>query len=170
MHSRGQDRSLSMLWFYKINDVETHHAREKNCLNIYKCCCCQDYLKNCRTTRSSEMVCVKPWIAIAYICSVFFTFPVSSTKFKMAAKILNMSFSRTWTASLICFMFGLLERPYPGCVLISFWCDSDKKYVLFLRFKILADIFNFVSFWLFSCKNSAVLNNTGENANLHRRK
>ena len=24
-------------------------------------------------------------------------------------------------------MFGLKERPYPGRVLISFWCDSDNK-------------------------------------------
>ena len=31
------------------------------------------------------------------------------------------------------------EEPYPGRVLISFWCDYDKKN-LFLRFRILADI------------------------------
>ena len=37
-------------------------------------------------------------------------------------------------------MFGLKERPYPGRVLISFWCDSDNKKLGFLRFGILADI------------------------------
>ena len=38
------DRSSSMLLFHKINDVETHHGREKNSFKIYKfCCCCQDH-------------------------------------------------------------------------------------------------------------------------------
>ena len=37
-------------------------------------------------------------------------------------------------------MFGSKERPYPAHVLISFWCDSDKKTLTFLRFRILADI------------------------------
>ena len=37
-------------------------------------------------------------------------------------------------------MFGLKERPYPGRVLKSFWCDSDNKKMIFLRFSILADI------------------------------
>ena len=50
-----------------------------------------------------------------------------------------MSLSRAWTASSICFMFGLAERPYPAHVLISFCCDSDNKN-FFLRFRILADI------------------------------
>ena len=38
-----------------------------------------------------------------------------------------MALSRAWTASWICFMFGLKEIPYPGRVLKSFWCDSDNK-------------------------------------------
>ena len=29
-------------------------------------------------------------------------------------------------------MFGLIERPYSGRVLISFWCDSDNKNFAFL--------------------------------------
>ena len=37
-------------------------------------------------------------------------------------------------------MFGLKERPYPGRELKSFWCDSDNKTLIFLRFSILADI------------------------------
>ena len=36
MNSLGRDRSSSMLWFYKINDVETHHAHEKTWFKIYK--------------------------------------------------------------------------------------------------------------------------------------
>ena len=40
----------------------------------------------------------------------------------------------------MCFMFGLKERPYPGRVMISFWCDSDNKNFHFLHFIILADI------------------------------
>ena len=51
-----------------------------------------------------------------------------------------MSLARALTASWICFMFGLKERPYPAHLLISFWCDSDDKYFAFLRFRILADI------------------------------
>ena len=34
---------------------------------------------------------------------------------------------RAWTASSICFMFGLKERPYSGHELKSFWCDSYNK-------------------------------------------
>ena len=30
--------------------------------------------------------------------------------------------------------------PYPGCPLISLWCDSDDKTLIFLRFRILAFI------------------------------
>ena len=35
-------------------------------------------------------------------------------------------------------MFGVRERPYPGRVLISFWCDSDNNNFL-SRSIILAD-------------------------------
>ena len=52
-----------------------------------------------------------------------------------------MAHARAQTVSSICFMFGLRERPYPGRELKSFWCDSDKKTLIFLRFSILADIF-----------------------------
>ena len=38
-----------------------------------------------------------------------------------------MAHTRAWTASSICFMFGLKERPYSGRELKSFWCDSDNK-------------------------------------------
>ena len=51
-----------------------------------------------------------------------------------------MAHARAQTASSICFMFGLKERPYPGHELKSFWCDSDYKNLDFLRFCILADI------------------------------
>ena len=51
-----------------------------------------------------------------------------------------MSLSRAWTASWICIMLGSKEEPYPGRVLISFWCDYDNKNLYFLRFRILADI------------------------------
>ena len=44
------------------------------------------------------------------------------------------------------FEFGLKERPYPGCVLISFWCDYDnKKLFIFSRFRILSDISNLIT-------------------------
>ena len=42
-------------------------------------------------------------------------------------------------------MFGSKEEPYPGCVLISFWCDYDNKN--FLGFQL---IFQFCSFSLLS--------------------
>ena len=51
-----------------------------------------------------------------------------------------LSLSRARTASWICFMFGLMEIPYPGRVLKRFWCDSDNKKNDFYRFIILADI------------------------------
>ena len=38
-----------------------------------------------------------------------------------------MAHARAQTASSICFMFGLKERPYSGRELKSFWCDSDNK-------------------------------------------
>ena len=31
-------------------------------------------------------------------------------------------------------MFGLKERPHPGRVLISFWCDYDNKNLYFFHF------------------------------------
>ena len=38
-------------------------------------------------------------------------------------------------------MLGSMEEPYPGRVLISFWCDYDNKNLyLRLRFSILAAI------------------------------
>ena len=38
-------------------------------------------------------------------------------------------------------MFGLKERPYPGRVLKSFWCDFDnQKTLIYLHLIILADI------------------------------
>ena len=47
-----------------------------------------------------------------------------------------MAHARALTASSICFMFGLNERPYSGRKLKSFWCDSDNK-----------NEFLFCSFW-----------------------
>ena len=46
-----------------------------------------------------------------------------------------MSLSRAQTALWICFMFGSQEEPYPGHVLISFWCDYDNKNLYFFTFK-----------------------------------
>ena len=51
-----------------------------------------------------------------------------------------MAHARAWTASSICFMFGLKERPYPCRELKSFWCDPDNKNFVLLSFSILADI------------------------------
>ena len=51
-----------------------------------------------------------------------------------------MSLSRAWIALWICFMFGLNKRPYSAHVLISFWCDSDNKTLICLRFRIFAHI------------------------------
>ena len=48
-----------------------------------------------------------------------------------------MAHARAQTASSICFMAGLKERPYSGRELKSFWCDSDNKN---FDFCILADI------------------------------
>ena len=45
-----------------------------------------------------------------------------------------MAHSRARTASSICFMFGLNERPYSGRELKSFWCDSDNKNFDFFTF------------------------------------
>ena len=38
-----------------------------------------------------------------------------------------MVHATAWTASSICFMFGLKGRLYSGRELKSFWCDSDNK-------------------------------------------
>ena len=57
-----------------------------------------------------------------------------------------MSLFRARTALWICFMFGLKERPYPGCVLKSFWCDSDNKNFAFFRFQNFGRYFSFVHF------------------------
>ena len=36
-------------------------------------------------------------------------------------------------------MLGSKEEPYPGRVLISFWCDYYNKNLYYLRFRILPD-------------------------------
>ena len=51
-----------------------------------------------------------------------------------------MSLFGACTDLWIFFMFGLKERPYPGNVPISFWCDSDNKNFYILCFRILADL------------------------------
>ena len=47
-------------------------------------------------------------------------------------------------------MFGLMERPYPAHVLISFWCDSDNKNFDFFHVSEFYRMFQFCSFWLSS--------------------
>ena len=42
-------------------------------------------------------------------------------------------------------MLGSKKEPYPGRVLINFWCDYDNKTVLVFWL-----IFQFCSFWLLS--------------------
>ena len=51
-----------------------------------------------------------------------------------------MAHARAQTASSICFMFGLKERPYPGRELKTFGVILIIKTLIFLRFCILADI------------------------------
>ena len=51
---------------------------------------------------------------------------------------------------IVCFMFGLRERPHPGRVLISFWCHSDNKNFDFFAIQNFLRIFQFCSFWLSS--------------------
>ena len=48
-----------------------------------------------------------------------------------------MAHARARTASSICFMFGLNERPYSGRELKSFWCDSDNKNFDFFTFLVI---------------------------------
>ena len=65
-----------------------------------------------------------PWI----ICLVFFFFAFFSFFNKIQDGRQNpMAHTRARTASSICFMFGLNERPYSGRELKSFWCDSNNK-------------------------------------------
>ena len=40
-------------------------------------------------------------------------------------------------------MFGLKERPYPGHLLIFFWCDFDNKNFDFLMFQNFSRYFSF---------------------------
>ena len=57
----------------------------------------------------------------------FFAFFSFSNKVQDGRQNL-MAHARARTASSICFMFGLNERPsYSGRELISSWCDSDNK-------------------------------------------
>ena len=57
-----------------------------------------------------------------------------------------MAHARAQTASLICFMFGLKERPYPGLELKSFWCDSNNKNFDFFTFLDFSGYFCFAHF------------------------
>ena len=57
-----------------------------------------------------------------------------------------MAHARAWTASSICFMFGLKERPYSGRELKVFGVILIIKTLIFLRFTILADI-SVLLFW-----------------------
>ena len=51
-----------------------------------------------------------------------------------------MAHARAWTASSICFMFVLNERPDSGRELKAFGVILIIKTLIFLRFSILADI------------------------------
>ena len=57
-----------------------------------------------------------------------------------------MAQAKAQTASLICFMFGLRERPYPGRELKSFWCYSDNKNFDFFTFLYFSGYFCFAQF------------------------
>ena len=57
-----------------------------------------------------------------------------------------MAQARAQTASSICFMFGLKERPYPGRELKSFRCDSDNKNFYFFTFLYFSGYFCFAHF------------------------
>ena len=57
-----------------------------------------------------------------------------------------MAHARARTASSICFMFGLNERPYSGRELKSFWCDSDNKIFDFFTFYYFSGYFCFAHF------------------------
>ena len=58
----------------------------------------------------------------------------------MATKILCRSLELKPLHGFVSCLVQGKERPYPGRVLISFWCDSDNKNFFFLRFRILAYI------------------------------
>ena len=47
-------------------------------------------------------------------------------------------------------MLGSKEEPYPGHVLISFWCVYDNKNFYFFYVLGFQQIFQFCSFWLLS--------------------
>ena len=81
------------------------------------------------------------------ICLVIFFFGFSSFFNKIQDGRQNpMAHARAWTASSICFMFGLMERPYSGCELKSFWCDSDNKNYDFFTLQNFSGFFCFVYF------------------------
>ena len=44
------------------------------------------------------------------------------------------------------FVFGLIERPYPGRVLISFWCDSGNKNFIIFMLQYFSGYFSFALF------------------------
>ena len=72
-------------------------------------------------------------LALGNLSGIFFAF------FSFFNKIQDghpnpMAHARARTASSICFMFGLNERPYSGRELKSFWCDSDNKNYDFFTF------------------------------------
>ena len=74
----------------------------------------------------------------------FWRFSASPTKSKMAAKILCRSLELEPFYGFG-FMFGLKEKPWPGHVLISFWCDSDNNN-FFFTFQNFCEYFSFVHF------------------------
>ena len=80
------------------------------------------------------------------ICLVNFFFAFSSFSNKIQDGRQNpMAHARAQTASSICFMFGLKERPYPGRELNSFWCDSDNKNFDFFMFLYFSGYFCYYS-------------------------
>ena len=67
------------------------------------------------------------------LVNIFFAFLSFSNKIQDGRQN-PMAHARARTASSICFMFGLSERPYSGRELKSFWCDSDNKNFNFFTF------------------------------------
>ena len=137
----------------------THHIQIVWSLNLHPLCGGGDLppaaaaaAANCFCSHSKTPTrIISKYLQYAYwpwgICLVIFFFAFFSFFNKIQDGRQNpMAHARAQTASSICFMFSLKERPYPGRELKSFWCDSDNKNFDFFTFLYFSGYFCFAHF------------------------
>ena len=121
-------------WRFIVFAEPAHRRRRRIWLLLSLENTCSDYFQ-------IFAVCI---LALGNLPGNFFSFFSSFNKIQDGRQN-PISLSRAYTASWICFMFGLKGRAYPGRVLKSSWSDLDNEN-FFFPFQNFSRYFSFIHF------------------------